>query len=39
MGDRIVITTEGEILEVRIMIEIGIGHMKGTTEIEKIVEV
>ena len=33
MGDRI--TIEGEILEVKIMIEIGMGHMKGRTETEE----
>ena len=38
MGDRILITTEGEILEARITIEIGVGHMKGRTEIEGMLE-
>ena len=31
MGDRIAITIEGEFLEVRIMTEIGVVHMKGRT--------
>ena len=28
MGDRIIITTEGESLEIKIMAGIGVGHMK-----------
>ena len=39
MGDRIIITTEGETLEIRITIEMGVvGHMKDKTEIEGMVE-
>ena len=39
MGDRIVIKTEGEILEARITIGIGVGHMKGRTQTEGMVKV
>ena len=28
MGDRVIITTEGETLEIKLMIEIGVGHIK-----------
>ena len=38
MEDRIIITTEGETLEINIMIEIGVGHMKDRAEIEGVVE-
>ena len=38
MGDRIIITTEGETLEIKIMIEIGAGHTKDRIEIEEMVE-
>ena len=38
MGDRIIITTEGETLEIKIMIEIGVSHTKDRIEIEGIVE-
>ena len=34
MEDRIIITIEGETLEIKIMIEIGVGHMKDRIEIE-----
>ena len=41
MGDRIIITTEGETLEIKIMIGIGVGvgHMKDRIEAEGMVEV
>ena len=38
MEDRIIITTEGKALEIKIMIEIGLDHMKDRKEIEGIVE-
>ena len=38
MRDRIIITTEGETLEIKIMIEIGVGHMKDRIEMEGMVE-
>ena len=38
MGDRIIITTEGETLEIKIMMEIGVGHTKDRIEIEEMVE-
>ena len=38
MGDRIIITTEEETLEISITIEIGVGQMKDKTEIEGMVE-
>ena len=39
MGDQIIITTEGETLGIKIMIEIGVCHMKDGTEIGGMVEV
>ena len=33
MGDQIILTTEGETIEIKIMIEIGVGHIKDRTEI------
>ena len=40
MGDRIIIiTTEGETLEIKIMIEIGVGYSKDRIEMEGMVEV
>ena len=38
MGDRIIITTEGETLEIKRMIEIGVGHTKDRIEVEGMVE-
>ena len=38
IGDRILITTEEETLEIKITIEIGVGHTKGRIEIEGMVE-
>ena len=38
MGDRIIITTEGETLEIKITIGIGVGHMKDRIETEGMVE-
>ena len=39
MGDRIIIITiEGETLEIKIMIEIGVGHMKDRIEMDGMVE-
>ena len=38
MGDRIIITTEGETLDIKIMIGIGVGHMKGRREIGGMIE-
>ena len=38
MEDRIIIPTEGETLEIKFMIEIGVGHMKDKIEIEGMVE-
>ena len=39
MGDRIIIRTiEGEMLEIKIMIEIGVGHTKDRIEMEGMVE-
>ena len=37
MENRIIITTEGETLEIKIIIEIGVGHMKDRIEIEGMV--
>ena len=37
-GQIIVVITEGETLGVKIMIGIGVGHMKDRTEIEETVE-
>ena len=39
MGDRIIITTEGETLDIKFMTEIGVGHMKDRIVIEGMVEV
>ena len=41
MGDRIIIITKGETLEIKITIgiEIGVGHMKDRIEIEEMIEV
>ena len=38
IGDRIIITIEEETLEIRIMVEIGVGHTINKTEIEGMVE-
>ena len=38
MGDRIIITTDGESLEIKIIIEIGLGHMKDRIKVEGMVE-
>ena len=38
MEERIIITTEGETLDIKIVIETGVGHMKDRIEIERIVE-
>ena len=38
MEDQIIMITEGETLGIRIMIEIGVGHMKDKIEIEGTVE-
>ena len=38
MGDRIIITTEGDNLEIKIMIEIEVGHSKDRIEMEGMVE-
>ena len=38
MGDRIIVTIEEETLEIKIMIEIGVGHTKDRIEIEGIIE-
>ena len=38
MGDQIITITEGETLGINIMIEIGVCHMRGRTEIEGTVE-
>ena len=38
LGDRIIITTEGGILEIKIMIGIGVGHIKERIETEGMVE-
>ena len=38
MGDKIIITTEGETLEIKITIEIGVGHTKDRIEMEGQVE-
>ena len=35
---RLITTTEGETLEIKIIIEIGVGHMKDRIEIEGIVK-
>ena len=39
MEDRIIITTERETLEIKIMIEIGVGHTKDRIEVKGSVEV
>ena len=39
MGDRILTIIEGKSLEVEIMIETGVGHMKDRTETERTAEV
>ena len=39
MGVWIIITIDGDILGIKIMIEIGVGHMKDRIEIEGMVEV
>ena len=38
IGDRIMVT-EGETLETRIMIEIGVGHMRDRIETKEMIEV
>ena len=38
MGDRIIITTEGKTLEIKIMIGIGVGHRKDRIETEGTIE-
>ena len=38
MWDRLIITAEGETLEIKPMTEIAVGHMKGRIEIEGMVE-
>ena len=38
MGDRIILTTEEETLEIKIIIEKGVGHTKDRIEIEGVVE-
>ena len=38
MGDQIIMIIEGETLEIKIMIETGVGHMKDKGEIEGMVE-
>ena len=38
MGDRIIIITEGETLEIKIMIGIGVSHMKDRIETEGMIE-
>ena len=38
MGDRIIITTEGETLQIKIVIETGVGHIKDRKEMEGTVE-
>ena len=38
MGDKIIIITEGETLEIKIMIGIGVGHMKDRIETEWMIE-
>ena len=38
MGDRIIMITEGETLEIKITIGIGVGHMKDRIEMEGTIE-
>ena len=38
MGDRVIITTEGEIIEIKIMIEIGLGHTQDRIETKETLE-
>ena len=38
MGYKIIIVTEGETLEIKIMIRIGVGRMKGRIETEGMIE-
>ena len=38
MGDRIIITTERETLEIKITIEIGVGHTRDRIEVAGMVE-
>ena len=39
MGGRIIITTEGETLAIKIMIGIGVGHMKDRIDTEGMIEI